>query len=55
MHWWEVAGLALGAIGVLLTVYYGIKAVSSKRTKKQNQKVGRSGIGIQSGRDTTFK
>lgn len=57
MRWWEIGGLVLAVVGVLSTIYYGIKGPASSRSKSkdQRQRVGKSGIGIQSGRDTKLK
>lgn len=47
----------MAVVGVLATIYYGIKGPASSRSKSkdQRQKVGKGGIGIQSGRDTKLK
>ena len=48
-------GDQLGLIGIVLTVIFGVAAFFAAKTiksKRQNQKVGKNGIGIQSGRDT---
>lgn len=46
----EIAGIVLGVIGILLTIYFGFKA----RSAKQNQNSGKSSVNIQSGRDTNI-
>lgn len=43
-------GIALGVLGVILTIYFGLKAVKSSRT--QNQTVRGGSTAVQSGRDT---
>jgi hypothetical protein len=48
----ELLGIALGVIGIALTVYYGAKALTS--ASNQKQKGGSNSINIQSGRDTNI-
>ena len=46
----ELIGIALGVIGIILTIYFGIKTLSTK----QFQKTGKNSVNIQSGRDTNL-
>ena len=50
----ETWGIILGVVGLVLTIYFGVKAATYFRSKRvsQNQKVGSNSISIQSGRDT---
>lgn len=49
----EDVGIGLGALGIVLTIYFGLRAVSKKRS--QRQKVGENSTAIQSGRDTNIR
>jgi hypothetical protein len=46
-------GIVLGVIGLLVSVYFGMKALKSR--KIQTQRASGSGTVIQSGRDTKVK
>jgi len=48
----ELLGAGLAIVGVVFAVYYGQKALKSRRS--QRQRVRKGGVGIQSGRDTTI-
>jgi hypothetical protein len=47
-------GIALAVLGLVLTVYFGVKTATSVRSKRisQDQTTGPNSISIQSGRDT---
>lgn len=42
-------GLLLGVVGLVLTIFFGLRAVKSR---SQRQRTGDSSVSIQSGRDT---
>ena len=44
----ELLGIGLGVLGLILSVYFGMKAIGNR----QSQRTGKGSIGIQSGRDT---
>jgi hypothetical protein len=49
----EEVGIGLAVIGVLLTIYFGVREASKKLSLRQ--KVGKNSVAIQSGRDTSIK
>ncbi len=52
-----ITGIVLGIVGIIATILVAafIKTVVKKRSQTQRQSIGKGGMGIQSGRDTTFK
>lgn len=54
MNKWTLVELIVAAIGIVLTVYFGVHAVN-RRKQRQVQKVGPGAFAIQSGRDTKIE
>ena len=54
MNQWTLIELIVAAIGILLTIYFGVHAVN-RRKQRQVQKVGPGASAIQSGRDTKIE
>lgn len=49
----ELVGIGLALTGIGVSVYYGVKAVKTRKSQKQS--VTKGAIGIQSGRDTRIE
>lgn len=46
----EIWGIVLAVIGLVASVYFGMKALKTRKSQRQNVRNG--SVGIQSGRDT---